>query len=576
MVEESLVNPIDEKNKNLDIKEQALGYITNTNTSLTEDEALEIFKKILLVEEGEASAKQKKYEFFDNAYEDNQRTVLICYWLSQMPLPSQNQGKRLWKLWVALAPQRVIQFLAKINADDQYDYSFENPLKEIDFYDRIEKDGIPKAQSAAFQMVLAQKEFHNRWEDNTSSYMVWLKKYNEIDSTATGMFDVLDKKRAIALDEGMHYIDAYKRIEYFIDLSLQNERFPFHQPEAFNETVGKLFQENLAPWYKRLPVYNADTCKTFYNYYNNEKEEIIALEKLSIAFHPNAVTHLSTKINDYNQVQLLQKKGEKLVILQLDKEYNDHRFEDTKITSENVQLPYGQFILFSEEIATDAIINDIRNQTTDAEDVKMLVAKLHEYLNGELSYTNMASLCAKMLKKEAFNTSDRNYSAMTIQQFIWMFSEEKQQRLIKLFANHSLEGTKMLTRDFTKAFLRMKVRENEIDIEQIGKKSGEDEYKEAAFAHLLNLLNTSEVNPLYIADIALDDDCEASIQWFIALGAEKLFDLSQNFSVDKRVELIEMLSESEEATNILKPFLEDVSRKVRDAAESVLNTSKTI
>lgn len=578
MVEESLVNPIDEKNKDLDpIKEQALGYITEANTTLTEEEALEAFSRILLVEEGkEASTKQKKYDLFDNAYEDNQRTALICYWLSQMPLPSQHQAKRLWKLWVALAPQKVIQLLAKITADDEYDYSFENPLKEIDFYDRIEKNGVPKSQSIAFQMVVAQKMFHNSWEGDKAPYLVWLDKYNEIDSTATGMFDVIDKKRALALDEGMHYIDAYRRIEYFIDLSLQNERFPFNQPEAFKETVSKLFQENLVPWYKRLATYNASVCKSYYNYYNDENKETSALEKLPISFHPNAVTNLSTKINDYNQVQLLQKKGEELVILQLDKAYNDHRLEDSQITSKKVSLPYGQFVLFPEEIDTEAILNAIRNQTTDAEDVEMLVTKLQEYLDDEVSYADMASLCNKMLKKEDFNAYDRNYSAMTIQQFIWMLSEEKQHRFIKLFANHSLEGTKMLTRDFTKAFLRMKVREKEVSLEEIREKSEEEEYKEAAFTYLLNLLDSLEVNPLYIADIALDEYNEASKHWFIALGAEKLFDLSQNFSVDKRVELIEMLSESEEATNVLKPFLEDVSRMVRDAAESVLNTSETM
>lgn len=578
MVEESLVNPINEKNKDLDlIKEQALGYITEANTKLTEEEALEIFKKVLQVDKKEeASAKQKKYDLFDNAYEDNQRTVLICYWLSQMPLPSQKQGKRLWKLWVALAPQRVIQFLAKINADDEYDYTFEKPIKEIDFYDRIERSGVPKAQSIAFQMVVAQKEFHNSWEGDKAPYLVWLDKYNEIDSTATGMFDVIDKKRALALDEGMHYIEAHRRIEYFIDLSLQNERFPFNQPEVYKETVGKLFQVNLAPWYQRLPVYNGNTCKSYDNYYNNDNEEVSALEKLPISFHPNAVTNLSTKINDYNQVQLLQKKGEELVILQLDKEYNDHRFEDSQITPEKVSLPFGQFVLFPEEIDTEAILNAIRNQTTDAEDVELLVTKLQGYLNDEVSYTDMTSLCNKILKKEDFNAYDRNYSAMKIQQFIWMMPEEKQHRFIKLFANHSLEGTKMLTRDFTKAFLRMKVREKEVSLEEIREKSEEDEYKEAAFTYLLNLLDTLEVNPLYIADIALYEYNEASINWFIALGAEKLFDLSQNFSVDKRVELIEMLSESEEATNVLKPFLEDVSRMVRDTTESVLNASETM
>jgi hypothetical protein len=122
----------------------------------------------------------------------------------------------------------------------------------------------------------------------------------------------------------------------------------------------------------------------------------------------------------------------------------------------------------------------------------------------------------------------------------------------------------------------MKVREKEVSLEEIREKSEEDEYKEAAFTYLLNLLDTLEVNPLYIADIALDEYNETSKHWFIALGAEKLFDLSQNFSVDKRVELIEMLSESEEARNVLKPFLEDVSRMVRDAAESVLNASETM
>ncbi|CAA0167229.1 hypothetical protein [Tenacibaculum maritimum] len=555
---------------------QVKDYLINENTLLNEEKAIELFRRVLIDKpESAFNCRQKRYSLFDDYDDDGQRMVLICYWLSQMPISTQKIGKRLWNLWIKLAPQKTIELIAITQVERKYSISFENPLTEIAFYERLEKAGVPKAQSYAFQMVQAQEGFYNEDEHRKNAYLVWLKNYDEIDSKASGMFDKIGKNRALALDEGMNYINELKRIEYFIDLSLVKPRFSFHQQEKMEMCLERLMHSNLVPWYERLAVYDKEKCTVFDNYMHQHDEEIEAVRKLPVLIHEEAITDELTRQERYVRAEILQKKDGKLYLLQLDKAYHENKLEESKITPEKAMLPYGRVVLFSEELETAKILEALKTKNTALQDAKYLSSKTIAYLNGEVCYEEINDLYNKYLTKDYFSYEGNNRASMSIFQFIWMLEEEKLNRCIQLFGNYSQEGAKMLGKTVEKAFLRNKVREKEYQIEEIPQKLNEGVCEEEADAFLFNKLEALHVNKLHIIRLAIYKETKAASDWLVNLGAS-LFELSLALSVKERIEILKLIAEDGNSKKTLETFRKDASRKIRDLVEKLLETSAKI
>lgn len=238
------------------IKDEELALIRNYFTAQQATESnhesiLELLKKHLYREEcyrgslvfNQFSKNQPGYAIF--RYGDSyQRVVLLAYWLQDLMPPLSLQAKRIWKLLVDLAPQRVIRLISKTVSNEYFTAEFDSMQESDNFYEALERAKIPNGQIYAFQMVQSQDRASISEPCNLNEYLSWLDLYDEIDSQESGMFGAVRKNRAIAFEKGLHYINEASRIRFYHDLSVRNPRFPFSQDADFERALKSFLQLN--------------------------------------------------------------------------------------------------------------------------------------------------------------------------------------------------------------------------------------------------------------------------------------------------------------------------------------------
>lgn len=235
-------------------KELALikDYFTAQQTTESNHESiLELLKQHLYREEchrgsnifDQFSKNQPGYALF--RYSDSyQRVVLLSYWMQDMMPPLCFQAKRIWKLLVALAPQRVIRLISKTVSNEHFVAEFDSMQESDKFYEELERAKIPTEHIYAFQMVQSQNRASITEPCNLREYLSWLDLYDDIDSQESGMFGAVRKNRAIAFEKGLHYINEASRIQFYHDLSVRNTRFPFSQDAYFERALKSFLQLN--------------------------------------------------------------------------------------------------------------------------------------------------------------------------------------------------------------------------------------------------------------------------------------------------------------------------------------------
>ncbi|MBL3658917.1 hypothetical protein [Fulvivirga sediminis] len=214
-----------------------------------QDTILDLLKKYLYREEcyrgsitlNKYSEHQPSYAlfFYKDAY---QHVLLCCYWMRFFPPPLRIQADRIWKLMVALAPQRVLRLVTKIYSSDYSTTRIEDRTQEERIFNELEKAKVPREQVAAFQMSQAQSTHSILEPCVVDKYLFWLDLYDEIDEENPGMIGAYRKNLAIALDKGLSYINESSKIRYYRDLALRNPRFPFSQDHDLLRAL-KIFVE---------------------------------------------------------------------------------------------------------------------------------------------------------------------------------------------------------------------------------------------------------------------------------------------------------------------------------------------
>ncbi|MDC7222967.1 MAG: hypothetical protein PQJ60_04450, partial [Spirochaetales bacterium] len=202
----------------------------------------EVYRGDLVV--NKFSEHQKSYSLF--FYRDGfQNIILSCYWMGHLVPPHSLIADRILKVLIALAPQRVIRQIGRFYSEDYSLVEFEDKDSEERFYTDLERTyKVPKEQIYAFQMGQAQNKKNISEPCDVEEYLYWINIYDEIDSEESGMFGAINKNRALALEKGLDYISEKARLKFYIDLALQNPRFPLNQEKEFCRCLSLFIQRN--------------------------------------------------------------------------------------------------------------------------------------------------------------------------------------------------------------------------------------------------------------------------------------------------------------------------------------------
>lgn len=227
-------------------------YFVNPNTpEASQEQVVALLEKSLYREEcyrgpfvfNAISEHQKSYSLFKRG-DSFQSFVLCAYWMRGLMPPISSHADRIFKVLVALAPQRIFKLIGKVYSDDMSVIAFDDYQAGERFYEDLKRAKVPVDQLYAFQMTQAQSKHSIADPCDVAEYLTWLDLYDEIDDEDGGMIGGARKRKAIALDKGMYYIHEHERIKFFVNLALRHPRFTFDQPESFDRCMKTFFSIN--------------------------------------------------------------------------------------------------------------------------------------------------------------------------------------------------------------------------------------------------------------------------------------------------------------------------------------------
>lgn len=272
-----------------DQKKLIKDYFVNPNTpEASQEQVVTLLEKSLYREEcyrgpfifNAISEHQKSYSLFKRG-DSFQSFVLCAYWLRGLMPPISVHADRIFKLLVALAPQRVFKLIGKVYSDDMSVIAFDDYQAGERFYEDLKRAKVPVDQLYAFQMTQAQSKHSISDPCDVAEYLTWLDLYEEIDSEDGGMIGGARKNKAIALDKGVYYIHEHERIKFFVNLALRHPRFTFDQPESFDRCMKTFFCINSS---SRDQAIIDELIKRFLEYMNGAfaLEDMLTLMKKDI------------------------------------------------------------------------------------------------------------------------------------------------------------------------------------------------------------------------------------------------------------------------------------------------------
>ncbi|MDC7221997.1 MAG: hypothetical protein PQJ59_18855 [Spirochaetales bacterium] len=182
------------------------------------------------------SEHQKSYSLF--FYKDGfQNIILCCYWMRNLVPPLSLMADRVFKLLTALAPQWVIRQIGRFYSNDYSNVEFEDEESEERFYKELERAKVPRKQLCAFKMAQVQDKGNITEPCDVDKYLWWLDVYEEKDDEDCGMIGAFRKNEAIALEEGLIYINEQAKLKFYIDLALRNPKYPLDQTGDFERAL---------------------------------------------------------------------------------------------------------------------------------------------------------------------------------------------------------------------------------------------------------------------------------------------------------------------------------------------------
>ncbi len=241
----------------------------------------------------------------------------------------------------------------------------------------------------------------------------------------------------------------------------------------------------------------------------------------------------------------------------------------------NERFPFEQAKELERCLNQFLLLNAHSNATSD---IQALKDKVVAYLNGDISYEHIKDRFEKHISKD-LDTQLNQTSTYSLGQFFWQLKEEQQKRLAILLINHSYRGYRVLEEDLFYAHLRQLVQQDELSMEEYLDLSPElhseetDEYLDDAYDNLYDMLLElgDTIRQDYLVTFLLKTDTPCYKEHLVdRVRDNNLKAFIKNSSPSNRIELLQLLKEQPDAQDLIIPFINDPSRKVKSVAKSFL------
>nr|WP_321454251.1 hypothetical protein [uncultured Carboxylicivirga sp.] len=220
----------------------------------------------------------------------------------------------------------------------------------------------------------------------------------------------------------------------------------------------------------------------------------------------------------------------------------------------------------------------LNTRNEDDADATTLTSQVLTYINGDVSYDQIKEAFEKNIHQD-LDAELNHISTYSLGQFFWQLPKDQQKRLAILLLNHSYRGYSVLTEDLFYAHLRQLVTDEEMSMEEYLGLSAElhseesDEYMEDAYDQLYNWLEElqDDIRQDYFISFLLHSKSDNLKEYLIdRVRDNNIKAFIKNSTPSNRIELLQLLKEEPDAQDLIIPFVNDSSRKVKAVAKSFL------
>ncbi|OLQ84486.1 hypothetical protein BIY21_20055 [Vibrio ponticus] len=498
------------------------------------------------------SEYQPGYEFLHDHDEDFQRFTLIAFWLRQLPLPLRAQADRLWQFIKTLAPVRVARNVLRAYSDGPWGIEFDNVLDDIEIHEQLEKAGIDSGILKAYEMSRVSGT------RDIEKYSHWLDRYSEITNTSTSMFGSLDRKKAEALHEGLKFINESTRVAFLHHASLKYPDIKLDIEHDFERALRLVIQRNTTSWEFALGHELGTNCL-----YVGEGDKVPAKLRKQVIVNEHTVHDKRCHMDGMSWLAstLVQKQGDKYVVLMADKEVPLEVYQNG--------LPNGMLVILDEAVDHQAVLTRVDELQQTPQRIEHLLEQTLAYLAGNIDYPTISALYRAQIETENLRPSLDEYRLYSLGQLLWMLEKPQRDKLAKLLFNHDYRGFKFIERQHEKAWLIHQFAEGEIDFDSYLEQEREEDVSEEGMLFLLNWMLQLEIDAAHMTLFCIKhaefEACGEFIQVH-ARGQYGDFKRTLNYlHAGRRAQLPEILSQADDATQLMEPLTKDRSRVVKEA-----------
>ncbi|OLQ93077.1 hypothetical protein BIY22_00875 [Vibrio panuliri] len=500
------------------------------------------------------SEYQPGYDFLSDHDEDFQRFTLIAFWLRQLPLPlpQRVQADRLWQFITALAPVRVARNVLRAYSDGPWSIEFNNVLDEIEIHEQLEKAGIDSGILRAFEMSRVSST------RDIEKYSHWLDRYSEITNTSTSMFGSLDRKKAEALHQGLKFINESDRVAFLHHASLKYPEITLDIEHDFARALRIVVELNTTSWEFALAHELGACCL-----YVGEGEKVPANLRKAIISDEHTVHDKPCHMDGMSWMisTIVQQQGDQYVVLMADQEVPLEAYRNG--------LPNGQLVILDETADRQEILQRILQLQQTPKRVDYLVEQTLAYLAGDVDYSSISTLYRAQIATENFRPSADEYRLYTLGQLMWMLAKPQRDRLAKLLFNHDYRGFKVIENQHEKAWLIHQLAQGDIDFDNYLEQEREEETSEEGMLFLLRWMLELEIDPAHMTLFCIKHAEFEACGEFIRIHARGQYGSFKQtldyLHAGRRAQLPEILSQADDATQLMEPLAKDRSRVVKEA-----------
>jgi len=511
------------------------------NEKVARAEVLALLRQHLSVDENKQITElQPYYELF--FYGGGQAETMVCYrLLKRVPLQIMPLLARLFELLVALAPQRIINYIAHMETDDAT-ADFDDELKRIDFFDHLATQGIPCPAILAYQAMNPTDD-----DDEDKDYQRLVSLYSEIDNDDNSMFGSMYKQQATDLAEGLKRVPQQQRVSFYHAVHKKFPEMGFRAEAEFWSTLQRFIKKNTVSWDEKL-VRQFSAEETVYF---GDIDEFVT--ELPIMRDANTIADQRFTTSRFeHDVLVMQQRGEAWYLLKHDK---DLKFEVLQGQYIRPVTSYcARVLVLTEEVTADKIAQMLTPQQPELNRTERIFSELSAYLNGQGNFTDIQALCRLELDPALKSVADY-YGDCGLENFIWKLDAEFRDRLVQLLIHISAKGIELVAEQHSE--------NDRFDSDDCD----DDEQQTALLAYLL-----SQQPPMsHLVKYCIDSDEDVFHQYLIHLGREGvLFSETGELSVKKRLLLLDMFDEYDDTESLIAHFKDDPSRKVSSRAKQLL------